>query len=269
MQHHLPSSSQYPRSISSENFHRVYYFNKSGFDKLPSSLKRNNVRVEKTKSVSKESEDTEVTETSYVQFEKDGSLTRNEYSYPALESLSKNMHQQRIHGSVGSLKYHHETLLLPMPAVPTLPTKTKKGRKRKSQKKELSQNDRRQKQLHSLLSTRHQCVYCKAYFVQANNRRGSCKDAPDSVRDCIERVTCLCCVNGLVYHCVDDSSDSVVYRHPCACDTSDEHNCRRWTTLAILSLFIPCLWCYCPLTACHRCGVACGCCGGRHSTVTS
>lgn len=261
MQHFPPSKLQYPRSISNENFHRVHYFNKSGFE--PASLKRSSGRMEKARSVSKD-EDTETTEMSYVQFEKD-SLKRNEYSYPALETLSKSM-QQRRHGSLGSLKYHHDSLLMPLPAVPPSASKSQKGRKRKSHKKNSSRSDKPQKHQHALLNSRQQCVYCKSYFVSNANPRGSCRDAPDGMRDCIDHVTCLCCVNGFVYHCVEDASaDSTVYRHICACDADDEHSCRRWTALAILSLFIPCLWCYWPLTACHRCGVACACCGGRHS----
>ncbi|KAL3228837.1 hypothetical protein MRX96_023739 [Rhipicephalus microplus] len=39
---------------------------------------------------------------------------------------------------------------------------------------------------------------------------------------------------------------------------------RRWAGLALLSLLVPCLWCYLPLRACHRAAVGCGLCGGRH-----
>jgi len=53
---------------------------------------------------------------------------------------------------------------------------------------------------------------------------------------------------------------------PCACNGSltPLTRCKRWSVLAALSLVVPCLWCYWPMVACHRCAVETGCCGGRH-----
>lgn len=38
----------------------------------------------------------------------------------------------------------------------------------------------------------------------------------------------------------------------------------RWIGLTLLSLLVPCLWCYPPLRVCHLIGISCGICGGKH-----
>lgn len=112
-------------------------------------------------------------------------------------------------------------------------------------------------------SARVQCKHCREVFSVDDNVRGSCEDAPDSVERCIECVSCVSCFSCLMYHCLADADGS--YVHPCSCGPSD--HCKRWTALSILSIFIPCLWCYPPLKACHYCGTRCGLCGGRHKAA--
>ncbi|XP_035387785.1 sprouty-related, EVH1 domain-containing protein 2 isoform X2 [Electrophorus electricus] len=112
---------------------------------------------------------------------------------------------------------------------------------------------------------RSRCVYCRDVFNHEENRRGRCHDAPDPVRTCIHRVSFMWCADSLLYHCMSDPEGD--YSDPCSCDTGDDRFCLRWLALLGLSLLAPCLCCYPPLHACHRCGVACGCCGGKHKAV--
>ncbi len=112
---------------------------------------------------------------------------------------------------------------------------------------------------------RSRCVYCRDMFNHEENRRGQCHDAPDPIRTCIHRVSFMWCADSMHYHCMSDPEGE--YSDPCSCDTSEERFCLRWTALLGLSLLAPCLCCYPPLHMCHRCGVACGCCGGKHKAV--
>lgn len=112
---------------------------------------------------------------------------------------------------------------------------------------------------------RAQCEHCGEAFYISDNRRGRCQDAPDPVRACIRRVSCMWLADTMLYHCMSDPEGD--YSDPCSCDTSDERFCLRWTALVGLSLLAPCMCCYAPLRACYRCGVACHCCGGKHKAV--
>jgi len=131
--------------------------------------------------------------------------------------------------------------------------------------------------LRLLAHRRLKCIHCQEMFVQDENRRGSCLDAPDPAKICIDRLTCLCCARAVLYHCMRDDTED-----PCAtCSATgagaaassmgggDEGTswgvCRRWTVVSMLSVVVPCLWCYWPLMGCHWCAVRGGCCGGRHS----
>uniref|UniRef100_A0A8C1LL67 Sprouty-related, EVH1 domain-containing protein 2 n=3 Tax=Cyprinus carpio TaxID=7962 RepID=A0A8C1LL67_CYPCA len=114
---------------------------------------------------------------------------------------------------------------------------------------------------------RSRCAYCRDMFNHEENRRGQCHDAPDPIRTCIHRVSFMWCADSMLYHCMSDPEGE--YSDPCSCDSSEEHFCLRWTALLGLSLLAPCLCCYPPLHGCHRCGVACGCCGGKHKAVGS
>ncbi|XP_051900343.1 sprouty-related, EVH1 domain-containing protein 3 [Pristis pectinata] len=109
------------------------------------------------------------------------------------------------------------------------------------------------------------CVYCRDVFRAAENGRGRCQDAPDPVRRCVHQVSCMWCAESLLYHCMADSEGD--YSDPCSCDPGSRHFCARWLALAALSLMAPCMCCYLPLQACHRCGERWGCCGGKHKAV--
>ncbi|XP_039593766.1 sprouty-related, EVH1 domain-containing protein 2-like isoform X2 [Polypterus senegalus] len=112
---------------------------------------------------------------------------------------------------------------------------------------------------------RSRCIYCRDMFNLEENGRGQCQDAPDPIRTCIQRVSCMWCADTLLYHCMSDPEGD--YSDPCSCDTSDERFCLRWLALITLSLLAPCMCCYPPLRACYHCGVLCRCCGGKHKAV--
>ncbi|XP_059902126.1 sprouty-related, EVH1 domain-containing protein 2 isoform X2 [Gadus macrocephalus] len=112
------------------------------------------------------------------------------------------------------------------------------------------------------------CVYCHDVFLQEENGRGRCQEAPDPVRTGIRRVSFMWCADSLLYHCLSDPEGEPYAEEPCSCDwAGDERFCLRWSALAGLSLVAPCMCCYAPLRACYRCGVACHCCGGRHKAM--
>lgn len=186
------------------------------------------------------SDNVELKEYSYVIFAR---KQPHEYSYPNLEPVHKPPSKRE---AIINSKKHSQITVQPKPP---LPVKSKKKDKHKN-----SQTGR--------LLTKAQCKHCHETFNHEDNHRGSCEEAPDSVEKCIEFVTCVWCAKGLIYHCMSDADGE--YGPPCICDSSDEANCKKWTVLSVLSLFVPCLWCYWPLKACHMCGKSCGCCGGRH-----
>jgi len=121
-------------------------------------------------------------------------------------------------------------------------------------------------------STRARCVYCQELFFVSENRCGTCPDAPDDCAACIEHATCLCAARALLYHCVTDDDGN--YGTVCGAGesspsgtASERRRRRKWVLLALLSIMLPCLWCYPALTACHRCAVRRGHCGARHKAV--
>ncbi|XP_076036533.1 sprouty-related, EVH1 domain-containing protein 2-like [Oratosquilla oratoria] len=112
------------------------------------------------------------------------------------------------------------------------------------------------------------CRHCQEMFTDSVNARGSCEYAPDCVRTAVDTLTCITCAQCMLYHCMADAEGDFA-PHPCECvgpggAGTDEACGRRWLGLTLLSLLVPCLWCYLPLRACHRCAVGCGLCGGRH-----
>ena len=109
------------------------------------------------------------------------------------------------------------------------------------------------------------CVYCQERFNHEENGRGKCQDAPDPVKRCIYQVSCMLCAESMLYHCMSDSE--VDFSDPRSCDTSDDKFCLRWLALVAPSFIVPCMCCYVPLRMCHRCGEACGCCGGKHKAA--
>lgn len=69
----------------------------------------------------------------------------------------------------------------------------------------------------------------------------------------IDYATCMCCVKGVFYHSTKDSYDEgQLADEPCSCAGPVSSCAPRWGCLAILSLFIPCLWCYLPAVGCKK-----------------
>lgn len=116
----------------------------------------------------------------------------------------------------------------------------------------------------TVMKTRLRCRYCQEFYTEEWNRRGACDYAPDYFRSMIDRIPGMPCARGLVYHCMSDAEGDTV-AHPCDCVGAVDSSCtKRWFGLTLLSLLMPCLWCYPPMKACHVMGVSCGLCGGKH-----
>ncbi|XP_002091355.3 sprouty-related, EVH1 domain-containing protein 1 isoform X1 [Drosophila yakuba] len=111
--------------------------------------------------------------------------------------------------------------------------------------------------------TRLRCRYCHELYSEDFNRRGACEYAPDPFRSGYECISGMGCARCMIYHCMSDAEGETA-QHPCDCSASEAGCSKRWLGLAILSLFVPCLWCYPPLRACHLAGIHCGLCGGQH-----
>ena len=69
----------------------------------------------------------------------------------------------------------------------------------------------------------------------------------------IDYASCMCCVKGIFYHCTKDNFDEGhLAEEPCSCAGPVTSCAPRWGCLALLSLFIPCLWCYLPARGCKK-----------------
>ncbi|CAD7087931.1 unnamed protein product [Hermetia illucens] len=113
-----------------------------------------------------------------------------------------------------------------------------------------------------LIKNRVRCRFCHEFYTEEWNKRGACEFAPDYFRSGLECISGMGCARCMLYHCMSDAEGETP-SHPCEC--SNESGCtKRWIGLALLSLVVPCLWCYPPLRACHLVGVSCGICGGKH-----
>uniref|UniRef100_A0A8C5Z0A3 Sprouty-related, EVH1 domain-containing protein 2 n=1 Tax=Marmota marmota marmota TaxID=9994 RepID=A0A8C5Z0A3_MARMA len=169
---------------------------------------------------------------SYVRFAAKGEVPKHDYNYPYVDSSDFGLGEDPK-GRGGSV-------------IKTQPLRGKSRRRKED-------------------GERSRCVYCRDMFNHEENRRGHCQDAPDSVRTCIRRVSCMWCADSMLYHCMSDPEGD--YTDPCSCDTSDEKFCLRWMALIALSFLAPCMCCYLPLRACYHCGVMCRCCGGKHKAA--
>ncbi|KAG9328851.1 hypothetical protein JZ751_010120, partial [Albula glossodonta] len=78
-----------------------------------------------------------------------------------------------------------------------------------------------------------------------------------SAQNLLDYGTCICCVKCLFYHCSSDDED-VCADNPCSC--SQPRRCVRWSTMGLLSVFLPCLLLYLPARGCLR---LCQCCYDR------
>ncbi|XP_053687518.1 sprouty-related, EVH1 domain-containing protein 1 isoform X2 [Sabethes cyaneus] len=114
----------------------------------------------------------------------------------------------------------------------------------------------------TLIKTRLRCRYCQEFYNDEWNHKGSCDYAPDCFKTAIENMSGMLCARCMLYHCMKDSEGETA-SHPCSC-TAESGCTKRWIGLALLSLLVPCLWCYPPLRACHWIGVSCRLCGGKH-----
>lgn len=168
---------------------------------------------------------------SYVRFAK-GEVPKHDYNYPYVDSSDFGLGEDPKGRGGGVIK--------------TQPSRGKSRRRKED-------------------GERSRCEYCRDMFNHEENRRGHCQDAPDSVRTCIRRVSCMWCADSMLYHCMSDPEGD--YTDPCSCDTSDEKFCLRWMALIALSFLAPCMCCYLPLRACYHCGVMCRCCGGKHKAA--
>lgn len=204
---------------------------------------------------------------SYVQFAPERPpVAVHEYSYPMVDSVkggggeipgggggrpAVDAVSKKLKGDASSAAHCGSVgVTQPPPPLPTSKSKWKREHRKRGKFKHL-------------LINRVNCKYCRESFSEEDNERGSCEYAPDRVRSCINAVTCLSCAQCMLYHCMADSEGDFAH-HPCTCDRSDDNCSKRWLGLALLSFFVPCLWCYLPLSTCHRCSVHYGLCGGRH-----
>lgn len=121
------------------------------------------------------------------------------------------------------------------------------------------------------LGERLRCKHCQAVYNRDRNHRGSCSFAPpDKLEQGIEYATCLPAASCVFKQCLQDAESSYA-DEPCTCShySGGLSRHRRWLILGLLSFLLPCLCLYPLLKSCHRCGVACHCCGGRHEPISS
>lgn len=210
--------------------------------------------------------DIEMVDYSYVKLAKTCSTPKHDYTYPIVDSPPTppvRSEPPSVSEEVSRPGY------TPPPAI-LLPAKKPRSR---SATRDLFRRSTTMSSERPLVSgMRSRCVHCHEMFSHDDNRPGSCVDAPDPARRVIDRVSCLCCARAVVYHCDAGGGSSADDWHngdePCTgCDTSAPGCCQRWTLLAALALVVPCLWCYPPLNACHRCVRWCAQCGGRHKAA--
>ncbi|CAI9596270.1 unnamed protein product [Staurois parvus] len=70
-----------------------------------------------------------------------------------------------------------------------------------------------------------------------------------AAQEVVDYGTCVCCVKCLFYHCSNDDEDNCA-DNPCSC--SQAHCCTRWSVIGVMSMFLPCLWCYLPAKGCLK-----------------
>ena len=91
------------------------------------------------------------------------------------------------------------------------------------------------------------CTYPKCTDEEVTTRSGRpvedeyCYCNP-TVSCCVETVTCLSCVQGCFYHCSNYEDNPIWTDKPCSCHGPD--CCLRWSVLGLVSVFLPCLFCY-------------------------
>ncbi|XP_069363324.1 sprouty-related, EVH1 domain-containing protein 1 isoform X2 [Maniola hyperantus] len=111
---------------------------------------------------------------------------------------------------------------------------------------------------------RIKCRHCHEWYLESANRAGACEFAPDCFKSCIDCVSCIKCAQCMLYHCMSDAEGEFAM-HPCTCGPPDEQCAKRWLGITLLSLLVPCLWCYVPLKCAHRAARAARIAGGVHA----
>ncbi|KAJ8708089.1 hypothetical protein PYW08_010455 [Mythimna loreyi] len=111
---------------------------------------------------------------------------------------------------------------------------------------------------------RIKCRHCHEWYLESANRAGACEFAPDCFRSCIDCVSCIKCAQCMLYHCMSDAEGDFAL-HPCACAAPDEACAKRWMGVSLLSLLVPCLWCYPVLRCVHRAARLAHSAGGMHA----
>lgn len=96
------------------------------------------------------------------------------------------------------------------------------------------------------------CSRCKCQECCAPRRLPTCWACGErclcSAETVVEYCTCLCCVKALFYHCSCQEDEDNCADRPCSCGSS--HAFARWSTMSLLALCLPCLWCYPPARLC-------------------
>ncbi|KFD48264.1 hypothetical protein M513_10841, partial [Trichuris suis] len=102
---------------------------------------------------------------------------------------------------------------------------------------------------------REQCQHCMCFYSVDQNRPGSCPEAPGPFESLIKKVSCLWCFNTMLHCCCHGAGERRGYI--------------RWLLLVLVTLFVPCMWCYFPLRSCQKfCRRRC-LLGNRHKPMTS
>ncbi|OWA55093.1 putative Sprouty-related, EVH1 domain-containing protein 1 [Hypsibius exemplaris] len=188
----------------------------------------------------------------------------HDYHYPSLEGRSRKSEKR---DSISSIKMHNLDMMSSH-RPPLLPIKNKRPRSRKRNKYSRGERSR--------------CRYCHQFYYLEGNEYGACEFAPDKVKECIDRVSCIPAASRLLDCCSPSRASDEAgnggggnnqhhqqhHPHPCDCDMGARSCAWRWLALAAITLILPCLCCYYPLRGCHRLGLSCGMCGGKHEAMT-
>ncbi|KAJ8678903.1 hypothetical protein QAD02_014690 [Eretmocerus hayati] len=221
---HPPLSSDHLESLN-----RPYHYKPPSILKMPPPLPHHNPL---------ESDATDLASDNYPYVQL--TTLNHEYMYPVIDDQHRKPDRLNRSNSADSLKKPDPDILVTQPknSIGTFPGKGSRS------------------------NPRQRCKHCQEWYSEQENSRGACEYAPDPVKRGISTVSCLSCAQCMLYHCMSDAEGDFA-QNPCSCST--EEGCgRRWLSLALLSVIVPCLWCYPPLRAVHWCGMSCGICGGRH-----
>ncbi|ELT89510.1 hypothetical protein CAPTEDRAFT_48622, partial [Capitella teleta] len=106
-----------------------------------------------------------------------------------------------------------------------------------------------------------QCERCRCRACTAPRELPSkwlCDTCQLSCDQVVDKLSCVCCVKALFYHCCPD--EDFPSEVPCAC-CEQTHCCKRWTAMLCVAMCLPCLCCFWPLRcmkwACTSCYDAC------------